>query len=115
MASYNWGESRVIKIIEGMPENPKERNFWKLLAEHKAEIPKETYNYVFSIFAASVIGENPKLFGFDFDNPLAHRSPFFSVRHPVRPPSTSQGPRLLLADVPLAGRWLFVDAGVVPV
>src|ERR1039457_5507356 len=72
MASYNWGESRVIKIIEGMPENPKERNFWKLLAEHKAEIPKETYNYVFSIFAASVIGENPKLFGFDFDNPLGH-------------------------------------------
>jgi membrane-bound lytic murein transglycosylase D len=72
MASYNWGESKVIKIIEGMPENPKERNFWKLLAEHKAEIPKETYNYVFSIFAASVIGENPKLFGFDFDNPLGH-------------------------------------------
>ncbi len=57
---------------EGMPENPKERNFWKLLAEHKAEIPKETYNYVFSIFAASVIGENPRLFGFDFDNPLGH-------------------------------------------
>jgi hypothetical protein len=34
-------------------------------------VPKETYNYVFYIFSAAVIGENPKLFGFDFDNPLA--------------------------------------------
>jgi hypothetical protein len=26
---------------------------------------------VFSIVAAAVIGENPRLFGFQFDNPLA--------------------------------------------
>jgi pSer/pThr/pTyr-binding forkhead associated (FHA) protein len=71
MASYNWGESNVRKIILTMPENPKERNFWKLLAHHT--IPKETYDYVFYIFSAAVIGENPRLFGFDFERPLPER------------------------------------------
>jgi hypothetical protein len=54
-----------------MPENPRERNFWRLLKNQ--QIPRETYDYVFSIFSAAVIGENPKLFGFDFENPLAAR------------------------------------------
>lgn len=69
MASYNWGEGNIIKRLRQMPENPRERNFWKLLREHK--IPKETYDYVFYIVSATVICENPKLFGFDFSNPLA--------------------------------------------
>jgi membrane-bound lytic murein transglycosylase D len=68
MASYNWGEGNVIKIIRQMPENPKERNFWKLLQGHK--IPQETYDYVFYIVSAAVIADNPKLFGFEFNNPL---------------------------------------------
>lgn len=71
MASYNWGERRVIKYINMLSRNPRERNFWKLLSTYGDKVPKETYNYVFYIFSAAVIGENPKLFGFDFDNPLA--------------------------------------------
>ena len=71
MASYNWGENRVIPLINSMPENPKDRNFWRLLSQYGAKIPQETYDYVFYIVSASVIGENPRLFGFDFDNPLA--------------------------------------------
>jgi hypothetical protein len=51
-----------------MPLNPKERNFWELLRHYK--IPQETYDYVLYIFSAAVIGENPKLFGFGFENPL---------------------------------------------
>jgi membrane-bound lytic murein transglycosylase D len=70
MASYNWGEGRVIKRIKRMPENPRERNFWKLLELHRNEVPDQTYDYVFSIVSAAVIGENPRLFGFPFDNPL---------------------------------------------
>jgi membrane-bound lytic murein transglycosylase D len=69
MASYNWGEGNIIKRLRKMPKNPRERNFWKLLREHR--IPNETYNYVFYIFSAAVICENPRLFGFDFDNPLS--------------------------------------------
>ena len=72
MASYNWGERRVNRLIKTMPENPQERNFWLLLEKYKNKIPRQTYDYVFYIFSAAVIGENPNLFGFDFDNPLVY-------------------------------------------
>lgn len=68
MASYNWGEHNVQGIITAMPENPRERNFWQLLAHH--DVPKETYDYVLSIVSAAVICENPGLFGFDVECPL---------------------------------------------
>jgi pSer/pThr/pTyr-binding forkhead associated (FHA) protein len=71
MASYNWGERRVNELIRMMPKNPRERNFWRVLENHRNQIPKETYDYVFYIFSAAVIGENPRLFGFDLDNPIA--------------------------------------------
>lgn len=71
IASYNWGERRIIELIRKMPENPRDRNFWRLLADYRIEIPRQTYDYVFYIISAAVIGENPELFGFDFDNPLA--------------------------------------------
>ncbi len=72
IASYNWGEGNVINIIRKMPNNPRERNFWQLLKQYK--IPQETYDYVFYIFSAAVIAENPQLFGFDFQNPLADQA-----------------------------------------
>ncbi len=70
MASYNWGENRVIRMVRAMPNNPKERNFWQFFKKYRDKMPKQTYDYVFYIFSAAVIGENPRLFGFDFDNPL---------------------------------------------
>jgi peptidoglycan lytic transglycosylase D len=72
MASYNWGEEKVIRLIRTLPENPRERNFWQLRARYRAQIPQETYDYVLAIFSAAVIGESPRLFGFDFDSPLRH-------------------------------------------
>ena len=69
IASYNWGQTRVIRLIREMPEHPAERNFWQLLRQ-APEIPSETYGYVFSIVSAAVIGEDPALFGFDFEPPL---------------------------------------------
>jgi pSer/pThr/pTyr-binding forkhead associated (FHA) protein len=71
MACYNWGEDQVLPLVRSMPANPRDRNFWKLLTHHRSEIPHETYDYVFSIVSAAVIGENPKLFGFAFENPLS--------------------------------------------
>jgi len=71
MASYNWGEGNIVKRLKSMPKNPRERNFWELLRHH--EIPKETYDYVFYIFSAAVICENPRMFGFELDNPLTNR------------------------------------------
>lgn len=71
IASYNWGERKVASLIQKMPENPRERNFWQLLKKYRQQFPLETYNYVFYIISAAVIGENPQLFGFSFENPLA--------------------------------------------
>jgi membrane-bound lytic murein transglycosylase D len=70
MASYNWGENRIIRMLRSMPANPRERNFWKVLERHRDQVPKETYDYVLSIVYAAAIGENPRLFGFEFDGPL---------------------------------------------
>ncbi|MBC2714095.1 MAG: FHA domain-containing protein [Desulfobacteraceae bacterium] len=74
IASYNWGEGRVVRLIRQMPKNPRDRNFWNILKDKKYKIPKETYDYVFYIFSATVIGENPRLFGFNFDNPLENEN-----------------------------------------
>ncbi|HWF61822.1 MAG TPA: FHA domain-containing protein [Nitrospira sp.] len=68
IASYNWGQGNVIKMIRQLPKNPQERNFWQLLKKFK--IPQETYDYVFYIISAAVIGENPQLFGFNFPAPF---------------------------------------------
>ncbi|UCD24750.1 MAG: FHA domain-containing protein [Gemmatimonadota bacterium] len=73
MASYNWGQGNVVPLIQAMPENPRERNFWTLLDQHGDRIPAETYGYVFNIVSAAAIGENPALFGFDFE-PLSLRT-----------------------------------------
>ncbi|MBP1716539.1 MAG: protein of unknown function, contains and Transglycosylase domain [Deltaproteobacteria bacterium] len=67
MASYNWNETRIREALRQMPENPRDRNFWQVLKKEK--VPRETYDYVFYIFSASVICQNPSLFGFDFVPP----------------------------------------------
>jgi hypothetical protein len=69
LASYNWGTTRVRKRIQAMQENPRDRNIWRLLAQ--TDMPAERRDPVFKIFAAAVLGEDPKLFEFDFEMPLA--------------------------------------------
>ena len=70
MAGYNYGHNRVKGLIKKMPNNPRERNFWKFIQTYT--IPKETHDYVFYIFAAAVIGENPQYFGFEFTSPTTN-------------------------------------------
>jgi peptidoglycan lytic transglycosylase D len=72
MACYNWGEDYVLPLVRKLPLNPRDRNFWRLIAQDKDRIPKETYDYVFSIVSAAAIGEDPRMFGFDFDDPLSN-------------------------------------------
>jgi membrane-bound lytic murein transglycosylase D len=69
-AAYNWGSGNVRKLIRQLPQNPRERNFWRFLQKYREKIPRETYDYVFYIISAATIGENPALFGFNFKNPL---------------------------------------------
>jgi len=84
VASYNWGEHRIIskmerlpgpqgipsEALQGIPEDPDERNYWRFLREYRDRMPEETKDYVLKIFSAAVIGHNPQVFGFDFENPL---------------------------------------------
>ena len=84
MAAYNWGEHRVAPRLEaleeprdvfreefaGVPANPTSRNYWTFLTEYEDRMPEETKQYVIRIFAAAVIGRDPKHFGLELDNPL---------------------------------------------
>jgi hypothetical protein len=70
LASYNWGEHNIRGIIQKLPENPQERNFWRLLADKR--VPRETYDYVLSIVSAAVICEEPERFGFRGDCPRTY-------------------------------------------
>ena len=40
IASYNWGEEKVIRIVRSMPANPRERNFWRLLTDYRDKLPE---------------------------------------------------------------------------
>jgi membrane-bound lytic murein transglycosylase D len=71
IASYKPGERGVLDRLRQIPQNPRERSWWTLLAQYPEDVPPQTLDYVGSIVAAAVIGENPGLFGFQFDNPLA--------------------------------------------
>jgi soluble lytic murein transglycosylase-like protein len=85
MASYNWGEHRVIdrlaslptpdaefeSTFQDIPADPEWRNYWRFLEEYGDRMPDQTKDYVLKIFAAAVVGRNPRYFGFDFDDPLA--------------------------------------------
>ncbi len=84
MASYNWGEHRVLPRLSGLstpdavfdatfedvPADPEWRNYWRFLTEYGDRMPEETKDYVLKIFSAAVVGSNPRYFGFDFDDPL---------------------------------------------
>lgn len=69
IASYNWGGTRVLRLVRTLPESPAERNYWTLLERYGDQIPAETRMYVLNIVAAAAIATDPELFGFDFPRP----------------------------------------------
>lgn len=84
VASYNWGEHRVVEkmdrmpgpqsipkqAMKGIPEDPESRNYWQFLTTFEERMPEETKDYVLKVFSAAVIGHAPDLFGFSFEDPL---------------------------------------------
>ncbi len=63
IASYNYGQTRIIKKLDTLPNNPRERNFWNFY--RNGWLPDDTKEYVFYIFSAALICEKPEVFGFD--------------------------------------------------
>ena len=91
-ASYNWGEHRVKQNMRGIANDPEHRTYWRFLTEYRARMPDETKGYVMNIFAAAVIGQNPRMFGIDMDPPLSAAALAGSGgvrddRDPSRPPT----------------------------
>ena len=63
MASYNAGQTLVLRLLRSLPATPRDRNFWLLLAHHRDDIPDETYGYVVGIVAAAAVAAEPQAFG----------------------------------------------------
>ncbi|MCC7261814.1 MAG: LysM peptidoglycan-binding domain-containing protein [Candidatus Latescibacteria bacterium] len=74
LAAYNAGPGRVARAIERAGT----RDYWKL------DLPEETRNYVPLFMAAALLSKDPKLFGFDPENPEPDLSfAEVEVPHPV--------------------------------
>jgi pSer/pThr/pTyr-binding forkhead associated (FHA) protein/soluble lytic murein transglycosylase-like protein len=63
LAAYNSGTSTVKQAVSKTVRDPiKQRNFWYLYRSRA--LPRETSEYVPRVFAAILIGRNPRHFGF---------------------------------------------------
>jgi hypothetical protein len=91
IASYNWGQTRILKLLRSMPPSPKDRNYWTVLARHRKQIPNETYDYVISVVAAAAVGRDPGAFGFRFAPPLPEADALVSARAGVNQAGVSDG------------------------
>ncbi len=61
IASYNYGQTRIISKLNSLQNDPRQRNFWNFY--RNGWIPEETREYVMVIFASALVCENPSLFG----------------------------------------------------
>jgi membrane-bound lytic murein transglycosylase D len=62
IASYNYGATRIIKKLDSLSDDPRERNFWNFYRNQW--LPDETRDYVMKIFTAAMICDKPHLFNF---------------------------------------------------
>jgi hypothetical protein len=62
MAAYNSGPEKVRRAVRSVKDPIKQRNFWYLYQTRA--LPEETRKYVPRVFAAILVGRNPKRFGF---------------------------------------------------
>jgi membrane-bound lytic murein transglycosylase D len=62
MAAYNSGPEAVRRAVRNVKDPIKQRNFWYLYRTRA--LPTETRDYVPKVFAAIIVGRNPRQFGF---------------------------------------------------
>jgi membrane-bound lytic murein transglycosylase D len=60
IASYNYGQARIIQRLDTLKNDPRQRSFWYFY--NHGWIPAETRDYVMQIFSAALICKNPELF-----------------------------------------------------
>jgi membrane-bound lytic murein transglycosylase D len=62
IASYNYGDTRIIRKLDTLRNEPREKSFWNFY--RNKWLPEETRDYVMSIVSAALICENPDAFNF---------------------------------------------------
>lgn len=67
LAMYLDG-GELMAAVKSLPASTHERNYWRLVGDRK--ITPDLQNKIVKLFSAAVIGEHPRWFGFEFDNPL---------------------------------------------
>jgi membrane-bound lytic murein transglycosylase D len=65
IASYNYGQVRIIRKLDELPNDPRQRSFWNFY--NNGWLPDETRDYVMKIFSAALICGNPDLFQMNID------------------------------------------------
>ena len=60
VAAYNSGEGVVLRKLEDLPNDPRDRNFWNFYRNNW--LPEETRAYVMYVFSAALICEQPRMF-----------------------------------------------------
>jgi membrane-bound lytic murein transglycosylase D len=89
MASYNFGQTRIIDRLDKLPNNPRQRSFWNFY--NNGWIPEETRDYVMKIFSAALICENPGLFQMDMEPFSENRPQLHPLPMPARAFQCSPG------------------------
>jgi membrane-bound lytic murein transglycosylase D len=78
LAAYNWGEGKVLKLIEKSGLN----DFWDML-ELRRNFPKETKNHVPLIQASVILAHNPEKYGFPRELDIAEAFDAVTIDHSV--------------------------------
>jgi pSer/pThr/pTyr-binding forkhead associated (FHA) protein len=65
IASYNYGQTRIINKLDELPNDPRQRSFWNFY--RNGWIPNETRDYVMYIFSAALVCDRPDLFNFSME------------------------------------------------
>jgi len=73
MACYNWGEIRCFLWCAACGQPQAAQFFWKLSPTMGANGFRTRLMTMYFRLCAAVIGENPRLFGFDSTNPRRSR------------------------------------------
>ncbi len=112
-AAYNAGEGRIMGCLRHLDDPFGGRSFWEI----RGCLARETREYVPRIFAAAIIGSDPRRFGFDLPS-ADEQSQLFDiviVHQPTRLATIAAAAGTTVADLRAANSDLASEASRTPV
>lgn len=112
-AAYNAGEGRIMGCLRHLDDPFGGRSFWEI----RGCLARETREYVPRIFAAAIIGSDPRRFGFDLPSEAEQSQRFdvVIVRQPTRLATIAAAAGTTVADLRAANSDLASEASRTPV